>query len=72
MKAVGLRRLLNGWLWIAPAMTALGAGGAEPVKPGPLVGKPAPAFRVQGIFDESLSLEAFKRHILVMQFGASW
>ena len=27
---------------------------------------------VQGIFNETLSLETFKGHILVMQFGASW
>ncbi|HWI58926.1 MAG TPA: hypothetical protein VNZ22_16995 [Bacillota bacterium] len=48
------------------------ASGAGTVKPGPLVGKPAPAFQVQGIYNESLSLETFKGHILVMQFGASW
>ncbi len=39
---------------------------------GPLVGKPAPEFHVQGIYHESYSMEKFKGHILVMQFGASW
>jgi hypothetical protein len=39
---------------------------------GPLVGKRAPAFHVQGIYDENYSLETFKGHILVMQFGTSW
>jgi len=39
---------------------------------GPLVGKPAPAFRVQGIYQELLTLESFKGHILVLQFGSSW
>jgi hypothetical protein len=53
-------------------MVALSASGADAVKQGPLLGKPAPAFRVQGIYEESLCLEAFKGHILVMQFGASW
>lgn len=39
---------------------------------GPLVGKPAPPFSVQGVYHEPLALEAFKGHILVLQFGASW
>ena len=45
---------------------------AEPDRPGPLVGKTAPSFRVQGIYGESYSLDTFKGHILVMQFGSSW
>ena len=44
--------------------------GAE--KPGPMVGRTAPAFQVQGIFGEPYSLATFKGHILVMQFAASW
>lgn len=40
--------------------------------PHPLLGKPAPAFRVKGIYQETYSLDMFKGHILVMQFGASW
>ncbi len=39
---------------------------------GSMIGKPAPEFHVQGIFNENYSLEKFKGHILVMQFGASW
>ncbi len=39
---------------------------------GGLVGKTAPEFHVQGIFQEAYSLETFKGHILVMQFGTSW
>ncbi len=39
---------------------------------GSLVGKAAPEFHIQGIYNESYSLEKFKGHILVMQFGASW
>ncbi len=39
---------------------------------GALVGKPAPNFQLQGIYDERYSLEQFKGHILVMQFGSSW
>ncbi len=39
---------------------------------GPLVGKPAPEFHVQGIFNEPFALDTFKGHILVMQFGSSW
>jgi hypothetical protein len=37
-----------------------------------LVGKPAPEFHVDGIYNETYSLEKFKGHILVLQFGASW
>jgi hypothetical protein len=72
MKARDLSKLLKSAVWLAPAIVALSASGADSVKQGRLVGKPASAFHVQGIFQETLSLEAFKGHILVMQFGASW
>jgi hypothetical protein len=72
MKPGVLSTLLRSALWLAPAIVALSVGGAGTVKQGPLLGKPAPEFHVQGIFKEDLSLEAFKGHILVMQFGASW
>ena len=39
---------------------------------GVLVGKPAPSFQLQGIYNETYSLDQFKGHILVMQFGSSW
>jgi hypothetical protein len=39
---------------------------------GTLVGKPAPSFQLQGIYNETNSLDQFKGHILVMQFGSSW
>ncbi len=45
---------------------------AEVPGQGPLVGTKAPGFDVQGIYSEDYSLESFKGHILVMQFGASW
>lgn len=37
-----------------------------------LVGTRGPNFRLQGIYDESYTLDQFKGHILVMQFGSSW
>jgi hypothetical protein len=37
-----------------------------------LVGRPAPSFQLQGIYGETYSLDQFKGHILVMQFGSSW
>jgi len=37
-----------------------------------LVGKPAPSFELQGIYNKTYSLDQFKGHILVMQFGSSW
>jgi len=51
--------------WLAPPAHAQDRTSA-------LVGKPAPEFHVDGIFNETYSLEKFKGHILVMQFGASW
>jgi len=41
-------------------------------RPSPLVGKPAPSFQLQGVYNETYSLDQFKGHILVMQFGSSW
>jgi hypothetical protein len=37
-----------------------------------LVGKPAPSFQLQGVYNEKYSLDQFKGRILVMQFGSSW
>jgi hypothetical protein len=74
MKAVGFRPVRSRWAWLAALLiVASGASfAARRTEPGPMVGKAAPAFHIQGIFDEAYSLETFKGHILVMQFGASW
>ena len=75
MRTPRLKRYLQlGSIWtvaFTAAWVASGAASAE-ARPGPLVGKTAPAFRVEGIFHETYSLETFKGHILVMQFGTSW
>jgi hypothetical protein len=59
------------WCWLPlllPAFCVPGhAAGSRP-----LMGKKAPEFHIQGIYQEPYSLETFKGHILVMQFGASW
>ncbi|HTY88163.1 MAG TPA: hypothetical protein VMB80_11910 [Candidatus Acidoferrum sp.] len=63
------------WSWLAAILIAISTGSLaakNPPKPGPMVGKTAPEFHLQGIYDEAYSLETFKGHILVMQFGASW
>jgi hypothetical protein len=62
------------WTWLAAGFLVLGGSGYAQVKNGrgPLFGQPAPAFHVQGIFNESYSLETFKGRILVLEFGASW
>jgi hypothetical protein len=73
-----LRLMKHGLLssgFLAALVVASGllhGNGAEPGRPGPLVGKTAPSFHVQGIYGESYSLETFKGHILVLQFGSSW
>ena len=56
----------------AGLIAAATVDGHAQVKQGPLVGKRAPQFRVQGIYHEEYSLDTFKGHILVMQFGSSW
>jgi hypothetical protein len=64
---------LNHWCWLAALLVApCFSSQAAKDGQGPLVGKKAPDFHIQGIYDENYSLEAFKGHILVMQFGTSW
>jgi hypothetical protein len=61
------------WILAATLLLGLAALNREGrSEEGPMVGRPAPPFQVQGIFGESYSRETFKGHILVMQFGASW
>jgi hypothetical protein len=63
----------NHWYWLAALLAAscLSSHAARDGQ-GPLLGKPAPAFNLHGIYGENYSLETFKGHILVMQFGTSW
>jgi hypothetical protein len=75
MKTDGFSWGLRGRAVLAAALLSLCA----PVIPcqaqsrqGALVGKPAPSFQLQGIYNETYSLDQFKGHILVMQFGSSW
>ncbi len=65
----------NGLGVMAVVLAGLWAGavqGQAQDRQGALVGKRAPAFSVGGIWNENYSLETFKGHILVMQFGSSW
>ena len=63
-RAVLAAALLSGWVYGIPSQAQS--------RQGALVGKPAPSFQLQGIYNESYSLDQFKGHILVMQFGSSW
>jgi hypothetical protein len=63
--------------WFLAATLLSGVGGSSregwaQEQQGPMLGREAPPFQVRGIFGETYSLETFKGHILVMQFGASW
>ena len=63
------------WLALSMALLAVAALQRPAVvqeRSGALIGKQAPQFHIQGIYNEPYSLETFKGHILVMQFGASW
>ncbi len=66
----GFRYLLSACLFVA----VLGSGLSltRPAHAQSLVGKRAPEFHIDGIFNEAYSLEKFKGHILVLQFGSSW
>ena len=63
---------LKHWFLVAVMVSALSTSVRAAIQQGPLVGKKAPAFQVAGIHSETYSLETYKGHILVMQFGASW
>ncbi len=75
MKVEGISRI-----WRSRALlAAIVLGCCAPIIPSQaqsrqsgLVGKPAPSFKLQGIYNETYSLDQFKGHILVMQFGSSW
>ncbi len=69
MKLTGVSRAVGAVVVEIAVLVSLGqVQGAQ----GSMVGKKAPDFHIQGIYDENYSLESFKGHILVMQFGASW
>jgi len=74
MRTVSGRSFRSQWPWLAALLIGVSGASLEARRtgPGPMVGKGAPAFHIQGIFDELYSLETFKGHILVMQFGTSW
>jgi hypothetical protein len=75
MRILSARSVLNYWACLGLALVGPGCWGraaAGQGGQGPLVGKRAPAFQAQGIFNEPYSLQTFKGHILVLQFGASW
>ena len=71
MKTPGLGISLARWCWLPLVVSACCISG-QAAAPRPLVGKQSPAFHIQGIYQEDYSLETFRGHILVMQFGASW
>jgi hypothetical protein len=74
MRAFSVSSFRSPWPWLAAVLMGLSGASLEAKRtgPGPMVGKVAPAFHIQGIFDESYSLETYKGHILVLQFGSSW
>jgi cytochrome oxidase Cu insertion factor (SCO1/SenC/PrrC family) len=65
---------LAGSVWLAAALVGLcwlpHDGHAQ--NRGTRLGQKAPDFHITGIYGEPYSLETFKGHVLVMQFGSSW
>lgn len=75
MRTVGFGLFWSQLSWLAAVLIGVSSNRLMATSargPGPMVGKRAPEFQIQGPFDESYSLKTFKGHILVMQFGASW
>jgi hypothetical protein len=75
MKADGIGRVWRSRVLLAAAMVGCCACTGQSLaqsRQSPLVGKPAPKFQLQGVYNETYSLDQFKGHILVMQFGSSW
>ncbi len=75
MKSEGINSVWRDRVALAAVVVGLclpAVPGLAQSRRGALVGKPAPSFQLQGIYDESYSLDQFKGHILVMQFGSSW
>ena len=75
MKTDGVSGVWRGRVVLAAALLGFGAQVLPcqaQFRQGALVGKPAPSFQLQGIYNETYSLDQFKGHILVMQFGSSW
>jgi hypothetical protein len=75
MKAEGVSRVRRGRALLVAALFSFCAHATSSQaqsRQSRLVGKPAPSFQLQGIYNETYSLDQFKGHILVMQFGSSW
>jgi hypothetical protein len=72
MKAQELRTAWSGRVLLAALLLTVAVPCRAQSRQSDLVGKPAPSFQLQGVYGEPYSLEKFKGHILVMQFGSSW
>jgi len=74
MKRPAVKRLLVGLVWLAAGLVGWCGLQHDGYAQGrrTMVGQKAPEFHIAGIWDEPYSLDTFKGHILVMQFGSSW
>ena len=74
MKRPIAKRFLVEGIWLAATLIGLCSWQHSVYAQGrgSLVGQKAPEFHIPGIWGEPYSLESFKGHILVLQFGSSW
>jgi hypothetical protein len=75
MKAEGVSRVWRGRALLVAVLASccvFAARAQAQSRQSRLIGKPAPSFQLQGVYNEAYSLDQFKGHILVMQFGSSW
>ena len=74
MKRSSAKRWLPEGVWFAAVLIGLCGLPSDGYAQGrgTRLGQKAPSFNITGIYGEPYSLETFKGHILVMQFGSSW
>jgi cytochrome oxidase Cu insertion factor (SCO1/SenC/PrrC family) len=74
MKRPSATRWLAESVWLAAALIVVCGFQLDGYAQGRGIrlGQKAPDFNITGIYGEPYSLETFKGHILVMQFGSSW
>ena len=71
MTSTSMRRRLQPLL-LAPLLGAsLLTTHAEPLDQ-PMIGQPAPSFRLRSVDGKTLSLEEMRGRFIVLHFGASW
>jgi hypothetical protein len=63
---------MSGTLPLALAASLVGSAAAAADRPQPMLGEPAPSFRLPDLSGQTRSLEEWRGRLIVLHFGASW